>query len=92
MVRLAQLPATYMAFACIAWAVLVLALPRLMLFAVVLRYRVRLLLSGTHNRGAAFGGAHWVSQRAMLLNLVVPPAVLLGAWIAARLTSPGAAP
>ena len=92
MLRLAQLPATYIVAACIAWATLILALPRLTLFAVVLRYRVRLLLSGARNRGAAFGGARWVSRRAMLLNLVVPPGILLCAWIAARLTHPGAVP
>jgi len=92
MLWLAQLPATYIAIACIAWATLILALPRLTLSAIVLRYRVRLLLSGARNRGAAFGGARWVSRRAMLLNLVVPPAVLLGAWVVARLTHSGAAP
>ena len=92
MLLLAQLPAAYVAIACIAWAALVLALPRLTLIAVVLRSRARLLRSGARNRGAAFGGARWVSRRALVLNLAVPPAVLLGAWIVARLTHPGAAP
>jgi hypothetical protein len=92
MLWLAQLRAPHVAIACIAWAVVIVALPRLTLLAVVLRYRVQARLSGARNRGAAFGGARWVSRRAMVLNLVIPPTVLLAAWMVARLTHPTAAP
>ena len=92
MLWLAQLRAPNVVIACLTWAAVIVALPRLTLIAVVLRYRVQARLSGARNRGGAFGGARWVSGRAMVLNLVIPPAVLLAAWALARLTHPAAAP
>ena len=92
MLWLAQLHPLQVVIASVAWAALIVALPRLTLLAFVLRYRAGVWLSGARNYGGAFGGAHWRSRRAMLLSLAIPPALLLLAWTLARLTHPAAGP
>ena len=90
--RLAELRPTHIAVACAVWIALVVLLPRLMLVAIVLYYRLRVLLSPAKNHGGAFGGAHWTSWQAMVLAAAVPPVLLLGAWTLSRLVDRGAAP
>jgi hypothetical protein len=90
--RLGQLRPVHLAVACVTWAALVVLLPRLTLLAVVLHFRVRAILSPATERGVAFGGAHWVSLQSMLAVMAVPPALLVCAWILARLLHRGSAP
>ena len=92
MLRLALVPPAYLAIACVLWAGFVVTLPQLTLLACVLCFRVRAWLAPATNYGAAFGGAHWTSLRAMVLTAVIPPAILLSAWTVARLSHRGAAP
>jgi len=63
-----------------------------MLLAMILYFRLQLLLSPTKNRGGAFGGAHWTSWQAMVVAAAVPPVLLLGTWTLSRLVHRGAAP
>lgn len=58
MTRLAEVRSAYIAIACAVWIVFVVLLPRLMLLALVLYFRLRVLLSPVKNHGGAFGGAH----------------------------------
>ena len=90
--RLAEVPPAYIAIACAAWVAFVVLLPRLMLLAMILYFRLQVLLSRARNHGGAFGGAHWTSWQAMALAAVVPPALLLGAWMLTRFVYRGAVP
>ena len=88
---LAQLRLPYLAIACALWVGFVVSLPQLTLLAVILHFRVRAWLSPATDYAVAFGEAHWASRRAMVLVAMIPPALLLGAWMLARLSHRGAA-
>ena len=83
--RLAELRPAYVVVACALWMAFVVLLPRLMLLALVLRFRIQTLRSPTRNRGGAYGGAHWTSWQAMAVAAAVPPVLLLAAWTLSRL-------
>jgi hypothetical protein len=90
--RLAELRPVYIVVACAVWIAFVILLPRLMLLAIVLYFRLQALVSPARNHGGAFGGAHWASWQAMAAAAAVPPVLLLGAWTLSRLVHRGAAP
>ena len=90
--RLAGLRLAHLALISAAWAVWIILLPRLVLWAVAFAYRLRLWLSPQTDSAIAFGNAQWSNRSAMLMAAMLPPALLLGAWLVSHLLHRDATP
>ena len=78
MSRLARLPLSTVAVVCAAWVAFIVFLPRLVVAASMLGFRVRSLVEGTHG-GAAFK-AEWKTPQVMVVVACLPALLFLGAW------------